>query len=68
MSIQPSAFGRVTLTKQDAKKFKNQVSYGRISSTATETVSRGVDLSRELRKSGRVTVKIGDPEQERQSA
>ncbi len=68
MSIKSSAFGRVTLTKQDAEKFIRQVTYGRISSTATDSVNRGVDLSRKLKKSGRVTVKISVPDEERKSA
>lgn len=60
MSIKSHAFGRVTLTGQDAQKFKNQVVYGKPKAAATKSVSDGVELSREMQKSGKVvrTVKI----------
>jgi hypothetical protein len=58
MSIKSHAFGRVTLTGQDAKKFQDQVTYGRASAAAKETVKRGVKLVRELRESGKVVLKV----------
>lgn len=58
MSIQSHAFGRVTLTGRDAKKFRNQVVYGKPKAAAKESVKRGVKLSRTLHKSGQVKVTL----------
>jgi hypothetical protein len=55
MSIQSHAFGRVTLTGEDAKKFKRQVSYGKPKKAAVASVKRGVALSREFERRGKVT-------------
>jgi hypothetical protein len=41
MAITSDAFGRVTLTGDDAKKFKKQVTYGRPTKAAIETAKRG---------------------------
>jgi hypothetical protein len=46
MSIKSHAFGRVTLTGEDAKKFKAQVTYGRPKAAAVESAKRGVEMSR----------------------
>jgi hypothetical protein len=54
MSIKSHAFGRVTLTKKDATKFRNQVTYGRPTAAAVESVKKGVKLSRSYRKNGKV--------------
>lgn len=54
MSIMSHAFGRVTLTDEDAKKFKNQVIYGKPKAAAVESVKRGVVLAREFEKGGKV--------------
>lgn len=51
MAIQSNAFGRVTLTGEDAKKFKRQVTFGRPKASAKENVERGVKLVREFRAS-----------------
>ena len=56
MSIKSHAFGRVTLTGQDAKKFKNQVLYGKAKPEAKATVRRGVLLVKKLSKSGSLTL------------
>jgi hypothetical protein len=56
MSIKSHAFGRVTLTGPDAKKFKNQVVYGKAKPAAKMSVKRGVALVRKLSKSGVLTV------------
>lgn len=60
MSIKSHAFGRVTLTGKDAKKFENQMTYGKAKVAAVKSVKRGVVLAREMRNSGRVvmTVKV----------
>jgi hypothetical protein len=54
MSILSHAFGRVTLTGEDAKKFKNQVTYGKPKKAAVESVKRGIASSRKLEKHGKV--------------
>lgn len=50
MAIHSTAFGSVTLTEDDAKKFKNQVTYGRPKANASAAVSRGVEMAREFRE------------------
>lgn len=52
MAIQSNAFGRVTLTGEDAKKFKRQVTFGRPKAGARENVARGVELAKAFRSSG----------------
>ncbi len=56
MSIKSHAFGRVTLTGQDAKKFKNQVTYGKAKPRAKTTVKRGALLVKKLSKTGTLTL------------
>lgn len=58
MSIRSNAFGRVELTGEDAKKFRNQVTYGRAKTAAKEAVARGMLLSSRLKKSGSVRLKL----------
>jgi hypothetical protein len=58
MSIQSHAFGRVTLTDADAKKFRNQVTYGRAKAAAKENVVKGVAMSRSLRETGSLKLKL----------
>ncbi|MEP2827587.1 hypothetical protein [Parvibaculum sp.] len=58
MSIKSHAFGRVTLTDEDAKKFKNQVIYGKPKAAAVESVKRGVTLAHEFGKGGRIRIQI----------
>ena len=58
MSIKSHAFGRVTLTGRDAKKFRNQVVYGKPKAAAAKSVRRGVELSRQLQQSGKFVRKI----------
>lgn len=61
MSIKSTAFGRVVLTDADAKKFVDQVTYGKPKKAAKESVARGVLLSRQLRENGSFVFKIGKP-------
>lgn len=63
MSIHSHAFGRVTLTGDDAQKFKKQVSHGQPKKAAVETLKRGVKLSREFQQKGRIVlaVKLAKP-------
>jgi UDP-N-acetylmuramoylalanine-D-glutamate ligase len=56
MSIQSHAFGRVTLTGEDARKFKRQISHGKPKKAAVETVKRGVALARDFESRGRLTL------------
>lgn len=58
MSIQSHAFGRVVLTEADAKKFKAQATYGRAKPAAKENASKGVILSRDLKKTGSIKLKL----------
>lgn len=58
MSIMSHAFGRVTLTDEDAKKFKNQVRYGKPKAAAVEGVKRGVALAHEFEKDGKVRFSV----------
>lgn len=52
MAITSHAFGRVTLTDQDAKTFKAQVTFGRPKAAAAEAVKRGVQTSRDFKQAG----------------
>jgi hypothetical protein len=56
MSIKSHAFGRVTLTGSDARKFKNQVVHGKPKAAAKENVKQGVEISRALQKTGHVLI------------
>lgn len=42
MAIKSNAFGRVTLTGPDAKKFKNQVAHGKPKSAAAMNAKKGL--------------------------
>ena len=61
MSIKSDSFGRVTLTNEDAAKFKRQVAYGRPKAAAVESVQRGVKLAREFQKTGKLSFTIKAP-------
>lgn len=58
MSIKSNAFGRVTLTEEDARKFRKQVSFGKPKQAATESVKRGVQMVQSFQSKGKVTVKL----------
>lgn len=58
MSIVSHAFGRVQLTGEDAKKFNNQVTYGRPKRAAHESVREGVKMSKELAATGVVKLRL----------
>ena len=53
MAIASSTFGRVTLTGDDARKFKRQVTFGRPKAVAKANVEQGVKLARDFRANGR---------------
>ena len=59
MAIESNSFGRVILTEGDAKKFLNQIIFGKPKRAAMESVKRGVEMSRAMRdNSGKLTVKL----------
>lgn len=58
MSIHSHAFGRITLTGADAKKFRNQVTYGRPNAAAKATVAEGVKHSKEFAEKGSISLKL----------
>jgi hypothetical protein len=57
MAIESHAFGRVTLTKDDAAKFSRQVKFGRTNAAAKSTVERGSALNEKFKSGGKVVVK-----------
>ncbi|SHI91975.1 hypothetical protein SAMN04488012_103316 [Palleronia salina] len=57
MAIKSHAFGRVTLTNDDAEKFSRQVKYGRPTKTAKESVARGLELTKKFKEGGKVSFK-----------
>lgn len=57
MAINSTAFGRVTLTDADAEKFIRQATYGRPKPAARETAQRGVELSREFQREGKIKLR-----------
>lgn len=61
MAVISSAFGQVKLTETDAKKFKNQVTYGKPKASAHETVARGKELFNEFQSNGKVKLVLKAP-------
>jgi hypothetical protein len=53
MAVISTAFGSVTLTDEDAKKFKRQVTYGKPKAAASASVARGVELATNFRNNNR---------------
>jgi len=64
MAIKSHAFGRVTLTKEDAAKFARQVKFGRSSASAKSTVERGAAMNTIFKSSGKVVVRAVRREKE----
>jgi hypothetical protein len=58
MAIKSHAFGRVTLTNEDAAKFERQVRYGRTPVAAKESVKRGLDMTSAFKRDGKVTLTV----------
>ncbi|WP_439521764.1 hypothetical protein [Marivita sp.] len=67
MAINSHAFGRVTLTKDDAAKFSRQVKYGRSSEAAKQSVERGLELTKKFKTGGKVTFQAARPNKEKVS-
>jgi len=49
MAIKSNAFGRVVLSGQDAKKFADQVTYGKPKGAAKVNAKRGSEMLRQMR-------------------
>lgn len=58
MAIDSNAFGSVILTQEDAKKFNDQVTYGRPKASAKESISRGILMAKDYSEKGSLTIKI----------
>ena len=58
MSIKSDAFGRVTLTNEDAQKFANQVRYGRPKKAAFEAVRDGSKAVKDFANDGALKITI----------
>jgi hypothetical protein len=58
MAIHSTAFGSVTLTEEDAKTFKRQVTYGKPKPNAKVAVARGVQMAKEFRETRTLTIKV----------
>lgn len=61
MSIKSYAFGRVVLTDGDAEKFRAQVTYGRPKEAAKRNVIEGIKISKDLERSGSISLRLNDP-------
>ena len=61
VSIRSDTFGRVSLTGEDARTFKRQVTYGRPSAAAVHSVQLGVKLARAFQRDRKVSIKIKAP-------
>lgn len=57
MSVRTSTFGAVSLTADDAKKFKAQVTYGRPKKAAVDAYARGKVLADKYVSQGYVVLK-----------
>ena len=53
MAVISSTFGSVTLTEEDARKFKRQVTYGKPKAAARASIDRGVELAGQFRSGNR---------------
>ena len=60
MAITSHAFGRVTLTDDDADKFSSQVRYGRTSKAAKDAVGRGLSMAKAVKDSGKFSFTVAN--------
>ncbi|MDR2214567.1 MAG: hypothetical protein LBE59_01860 [Nevskiaceae bacterium] len=58
MSVHSHAFGSVRLTGEDARKFKSQITRGRPTKAATESLERGRPVADALVRKGYAPIKI----------
>ena len=57
MAVISNTFGSTTLTEADAKKFKDQITYGRPKAEAREALERGAGMSEALRQNKRLVLR-----------
>jgi len=57
MSVETSTFGALRLSGEDARKFKNQMRYGRPKKAAKAAAARGKGMMAQFRKKGYVVVR-----------
>jgi hypothetical protein len=57
MSVKTSVFGGITLSGEDAKAFKRQITYGRPKQAAQDAYKRGAPLVAEFNRKGYATIK-----------
>ena len=67
MAITSHAFGRVTLTEDDAEKFANQVRYGRSTQAAKAAVGRGLSMAKAVKDSGKFTFTAAKPARKKET-
>lgn len=60
VSIKSSAFGGVTLSGKDAKKFVDQITYGKANKAAAPAIERGVRMAKTFAANGAVRVRLKD--------
>lgn len=58
MAVHTSVFGGVRLSGRDAKKFSDQVTFGRPKKAAAEALNKGNKLLTEYEKNGFVLVSL----------
>jgi len=58
MAVHTTVFGGVRLSGEDAKKFSNQITYGRPKKAAASALARGGKLLKEFDKKGFVTISL----------
>lgn len=58
MAISSHAFGRVTLTDDDAETFAKQVRYGRSNKSAKDAVSHGVAIAKIVKNNGKFSFSV----------
>jgi hypothetical protein len=57
MSVNSSTFGAVRLTNKDARKFQDQVTYGRVKKAAVDSCARGKNSAAEYVTKGFAALK-----------
>lgn len=57
MSVKTTIFGGITLSGEDAKAFKRQITYGRPKKAAREAYARGSELVAEYNRKGYATIR-----------
>ena len=58
MAVKSNAFGSTTLTADDGRKFKNQITHGRAKDSAKASFHRGQKLVESFRASKELVVKL----------